>query len=374
MRQIHTSEDARYLARKRLPWMVFDYIDGAAGQGYGERINREAIQALRLQPSVLNNVESRSLKISVLDHEMGLPFGISPMGMCNLAMPGADLMLARLAAQHNIPVGVSTAASTSLETMIEAAVGNAWFQLYFSGNEQQSRGLIKRAQDAGYKTLVLTVDVPEVGRRPRELKRGFTMPFRMGLPQFLDCLLHLRWSLKTWCKGAPELANFGGKFGEFERSASRAGADWAMLETIRSSWAGKLVVKGVLNHEDALRMKAIGVDAIQVSSHGGRQLDSAPPAIHSLHRIRQAVGPNFPLFYDSGIRSGEDVIKAYAMGANFVLLGRPLLFAIAANGEQGLTQMINVMQTETSIALAQLGICDMQAVTSAFICRQSDFI
>ncbi len=367
MRDIHSSEDARHLARKRLPWMVFDYFDGSAGEGYGEKLNRDSIQRIRLQPSVLNNVENRSLKVQLFGKQAGLPYGISPMGMCNLSTPGADLMLARLAAKHNIPVGVSTAASTSLEQMIKAAEGNAWFQLYFSGNEQQSNGLIKRAENAGYDTLVLTVDVPEVGRRPRELKRGFKMPFQIGPQQFIDFALHPRWSLNTLIKGRPELANFGGEYGAFERTASRAGADWGLLETIRNSWKGTLVVKGVLNSNDALKMKSLGIDAIQVSSHGGRQLDSAPPPIHALEQIRATLGSDFPLFYDSGIRTGEDIIKAYAMGADFVLLGRPLLFAMAANGERGLNQISDVITNETSIALAQLGIRDMTAVNRSLL-------
>ena len=364
---IYCSEDARYLARKRLPWMIFDYFDGAAGQGYGEQSNRDALQAIPLQPSVLNNVENRSLKVAVFGREMGLPFGICPMGMCNLSAPGADLMLARLAADKNIPVGVSTAASTSLETMIEMAEGNAWFQLYFSGNQQQSHALINRAAQAGYTNLIVTVDVPEVGHRPRELQRGFKIPFRIGPQQFIDFACHPCWSLKTLLYGPPKLANFGGEYGAFDRSASRAGADWHLLEKIRESWKGKLVVKGVLNPNDAIRLKKLGVDAIQVSNHGGRQLESAPPAIHALRQIRQAVGQDFTLFYDSGLRSGEDIIKAYSLGANFVLLGRPLLFAIAANGELGLKQMNHIIETETSIALAQLGICDLQAVTPALI-------
>lgn len=366
MREIHSSEDARQIARKRLPWMVFDYFDGSAGEGFGEKLNRESIQRIRLQPSVLDNVENRSLKVQLFDNQAGLPFGISPMGMCNLSTPGADLMLARLAAKHKIPVGVSTAASTSLEQMIEIAEGNAWFQLYFSGNEQQSNGLIKRAEDAGYDTLVLTVDVPEVGRRPRELKRGFKMPFQIGPQQFIDFAFHPRWSLTTLMKGRPTLANFGGQYGEFERTASRAGADWMLLEKIRSSWKGKLVIKGVLNVDNAMKMKSLGVDAIQVSSHGGRQLDSAPPPIHALAQIRAALGKDFPIFYDSGIRTGEDIIKAYAMGADFVLLGRPLLFAMAANGERGLSQISDVIASETSIALAQLGLCDMGHTKTAF--------
>ncbi len=365
--EIHSSADARRLAKKILPWMVFDYYDGSVGEGYGECLNRNAIQQLRLQPRVLNNVEHRSLEVKVFEHKSKLPFGISPMGMCNLSRPGADLLLARMAANNFTPLGVSTAASTSLEKLIEVAEGNAWFQLYFSGDEQSSNRLIGRAEKAGYKTLILTVDVPEIGRRPRELRRGFKMPFHIGLSQFIDFTLHPQWSLSTLFHGRPGLANFGGEFGTFDRASSRAGADWMLLDRIRSTWKGKLVMKGVLNVEDALRMKAAGVDAIQVSSHGGRQLDSAPPAIHMLRHIRDAVGEDFPLFYDSGIRSGEDIVKAYGMGANFVFLGRPLLFAMAAGGQAGLEQMHHVFSAETSITLAQLGIREMSAITREMV-------
>ncbi|MFT6641874.1 MAG: (S)-mandelate dehydrogenase, partial [Flavobacteriaceae bacterium] len=239
MTSIHTCSDARRLAQRRLPWMVFDYIDGAAGDGYGELHNRNCIQSLRLQPRVLNNVEYRDVSVDVFGNRASMPFGISPMGMCNLSSPHADKWLAKLAAAQQIPLGVSTAASTSLESIIEMAEGHAWFQLYFSGNEDSSFALIKRAEEAGYTTLVLTVDVPEVGRRPRELRRGFKMPFNMGPAQILDFALHPRWSLTTLVRGRPELANFGGKFGEFERTASRAGADWSLLQRIRDKWKGK---------------------------------------------------------------------------------------------------------------------------------------
>ncbi|MGK0231836.1 MAG: isopentenyl diphosphate isomerase/L-lactate dehydrogenase-like FMN-dependent dehydrogenase [Gammaproteobacteria bacterium] len=367
MTSIHTCSDARRLAQRRLPWMVFDYIDGAAGDGYGELHNRNCIQSLRLQPRVLNNVEYRDVSVDVFGNRASMPFGISPMGMCNLSSPHADKWLAKLAAAQQIPLGVSTAASTSLESIIEMAEGHAWFQLYFSGNEDSSFALIKRAEEAGYTTLVLTVDVPEVGRRPRELRRGFKMPFNMGPAQILDFALHPRWSLTTLVRGRPELANFGGKFGEFERTASRAGADWSLLQRIRDKWKGKLVIKGVLHADDAIRMKSMGIDAVQVSSHGGRQLDSAPAPIQCLGRIREAVGPDFPLFFDSGLRSGEDIVKAYAMGADFVFMARPLLFAMAAEGEQGLKQLSDVITTETSIALAQLGICSMDEITDQML-------
>ena len=355
-RAIHCFADARRQAKKRLPWMVFDYIDGAAGEGHGEALNRAVMRDVRLRPSVLVNVEQRSLNVSVFDHHAKRPFGISPMGMCNLATPNADLMLARLAAKNNTPVGVSTVASTSLEKMIEVAEGHAWFQLYISGDGRTAGSLIDRAEAAGYRTLVLTVDVPEIGRRPRELQRGFKMPFRIGVPQFIDFAMHPRWSLTTLASGRPEMANFGGENGEFDRTETRAKADWNDLEKIRERWKGNLVVKGVLNESDAVRLKAAGVDAIQVSSHGGRQLDSAPPPIMALKNIRAAVGPDFPLFYDSGIRSGEDVVKAYVLGANFVFLGRAMLYALAANAETGAKAFWNVLSDETSITMAQLGL------------------
>lgn len=335
--------------------MVFDYIDGAAGEGRGEALNRSVLQDIRLQPSVLVNVEKRSLNVDVFDHTSALPFGISPMGMCNLSAPGADLMLARAAAKHASPVGVSTVASTSMEEMIEVADGHAWFQLYFSGDGRTVNTLLDRASASGYRTLVVTVDVPEVGRRPRELRHGFKMPFRIGPSQFIDFALHPRWSLNTLFRGRPEMANFGGDKGEFDRTETRARADWSDLDKIRDRWSGNLVVKGVLNEADAKRLQDAGVDAIQVSSHGGRQLDSTPPAITMLRKIRQAVGPDFPLFYDSGIRSGEDIIKAYALGADFVFLGRAALFAMAAGGEQGLKTFYDVLLDEASITLAQLG-------------------
>ena len=361
-REIHSSSDARQMARRRLPWMVFDYIDGAAGDGHGEALNLAALRNLRLQPRILVNVTERDLGVRVFDHDAKCPFGISPMGMCNLTTPGADLMLARIAARNQTPVGVSTVASTSLEKMIEVAEGHAWFQLYFSGDGSGTQKLVDRARVCGYQTLVFTLDVPEVGRRPRELRRGFKMPFKIGPQQFFDFAVHPTWSLSTLIKGRPELANFCDPGNTFDRTETRAAADWTKLKRIRDQWQGNLVAKGVLNADDAVRLKKTGIDAIQVSGHGGRQLDSAPPAILALRDIRDAVGKDYPIFYDSGLRSGEDVIKAYAMGADFVFFGRALLFAMAAGGEVGLSQLWNVLSDETSLTLAQLGRTSMYSL------------
>jgi L-lactate dehydrogenase (cytochrome) len=335
--------------------MVFDYIDGAAGEETGVDRNRTALDAISLEPRILRDVSTRDLSTDLFGKPTSAPFGIAPMGMCNLSWPGADLMLARLAAKHQIPHCVSTVASTPLEKIMDVAEGNAWFQLYFSGDGTGTFKLVERAKAAGYQTLILTVDVPEVGRRPRELRHGFKMPFKIGPKQFVDFALHPRWSLTSLVAGKPQMANFEMAGYEFDRNESRARATWDTLAKLRDIWPGNLVVKGVLNVEDALQLQAVGVDAIQVSSHGSRQLESAPTPITVLSEIRQALGPKFPLFYDSGLRSGEDVLKALDQGADFAFLGRPFQFAIAGAGEAGLEQLWSVLNEELSIAMAQTG-------------------
>ncbi len=352
---IHSAEDARRLAKRRLPWMVFDYIDGAAGNETGALRNRAALDAMTLRPRILCDVSERSLATTIFGADAERPFGIAPMGMCNLSGPGADLMLARLAAKHKVPHGVSTVASTPLEKIIEVAQGHAWFQLYFSGDGTGTFKLVERARTAGYQTLVLTLDVPEVGRRPRELRHGFTMPFKIGPRQFIDFALHPQWSLSSLFAGKPQMANFEMEGYAFDRTESRAAADWDTLARMREAWPGKLVVKGVLDVEDAVKLKKYGVDAVQVSSHGARQLESAPAAFEMLPLIRKAVGPDMPVFFDSGLRSGEDALKALLSGADFVFFGRLLQFAIAAGGEEGLERMWEILSAEMSIAMAQTG-------------------
>lgn len=356
---IHSAEDARRLAKKRLPWMVFDYIDGSAGTETGAARNRAALDQVTLTPRILTDVSQRSLAHTVFGKTAQRPFGIAPMGMCNLSAPGADLMLARLAAKFGVPHCVSTVASTPMEKIIETAEGNAWFQLYFSGDGEGTFKLVERAKAAGYETLILTVDVPEVGRRPRELRHGFKMPFKIGLRQFIDFALHPRWSLSTLAAGKPTMANFDMDGFDFDRTESRAKATWETLERLRDAWPGNLVVKGVLNVDDALKLKSAGVDAIQVSSHGARQLESAPTPIEMLPKIRAALGTEFPLFFDSGLRSGEDALRAMKLGANFTFFGRTLQFAMAAGGEAGLAQFWNVLSDELSIAMAQTGRRDL---------------
>lgn len=358
--------DTRAIAQRRLPRMVFDYIDGAAGRETAAKANLAGLDALRLLPRVLQSTEGANLSTDFLGQTLAQPWGIAPMGMCNLAWPGADTMLARAASQRGMPLGVSTAASTNLETLHRLSAGQAWFQLYVTGGTEAALALADRAAQAGYRHLILTVDVPKVAPRPRDVRNGFAMPLRLGPAQYWDFAMHPAWSLSTLWAGVPRTANFSEK-AAFDRYASRAGANWEFLDRLRAHWKGHLIVKGVLHPQDAVRIRDAGADAVYVSNHGGRQLDSAPGAIEQLGLIRAALGPDYPLLFDSGIRSGEDVVKALARGANLVMLGRAVLYAIAAGGAQALDQYLDAVQESALTALVQLGVRSPAALGPQFL-------
>lgn len=372
--RIYCTEDARRIAQKRLPRVIFDFIEGAAGREVATARNQARFDEITLQPRVMENVGARCLETGFLGRTHGLPFGIAPMGMCNLSHPGADRALASAARSFDIPICLSSAASSSIEEMRDRAGDLAWFQLYVGASMDQSLDMVHRAKAAGYDTLILTVDVPQVARRTRDLRNGFQMPFRMTPRLLWDFATHPRWSLAMLRNGAPDPRNFStsGRSTKFDRSASRAGADWDFLDQLRNLWPGRLIVKGVTSATDALRVQAAGADAIYVSNHGGRQLDSAPAAIDLLPKVRAAVGPDYPLIFDSGLRNGEDIVKALAHGADFVMLGRPLLFALGAERETGLNALIRILAEETSLTLAQVGLTDIGSVSAAILGDRPD--
>ncbi len=366
--RIFSVADARKYARRRMPRMTFDYIDGSAGEERACALNVEMIESLRMMPRVLVKVDKRHHEKSLFGEIWNLPFGIAPMGMCDLAWPGADAMLARAAKQYGIPLVLSTMASSSIEATAARAGQHAWFQLYVGQSEEVAFDLVERAETVGYSNLILTVDVPEIGSRPREMRNGFRSPLRFGARQLIDFAMHPQWSLRTLQTGVPKLANAnlpGGR--EFKRSEARGSLDWDFLARLRERWPGNLIVKGVLGCEDSIRIRDAGVDAVYVSNHGGRQLDSAPAAIQVLPQIRAAVGPDYPLLFDSGVRNGEAVIKALALGADFVFIGRPFLYAMGANGYSGLETMIELLRSQLDISLAQLGCPDINDIDAAFI-------
>lgn len=368
LNQIFTVEDARAKAKRRLPKMVFDYIDGAAGRELLSLENISAFQQIKLQPRALVNVENRTLNKSFMGRDWGLPFGIAPMGMCDLAWPGADEMLARAATKFNMPVALSTMASSTIEQTRERAGDNAWFQFYVSGSKESAMKLIDRTAAAGYTTLIFTVDVPHVAPRVRDLRNGFKAPLKIGPKQFIDFALHPQWSIGSLLKGVPTLANVEtGDDGQFKRESGRGGVDWDFLKTLRDYWPHKLIIKGVLSVEDAVKMKQAGADGIYVSNHGGRQLDSAPASITVLPLMRAALGADYPIIIDSGIRDGESIIKALALGADFVMLGRPFSYGIGADGQRGLDTVVELLADQINAAMAQIGVTDMNAIDGSVL-------
>ena len=356
--------DLRAKAKQRMPRMVFDALDGAAGEETASRRNLTAIKEVCLQGRVLVNVEERSLKTRFHDKEWQMPFGVAPMGMCNLFWPGADEVLARASKHYGFPLGVSTMSSTSLEDMLEQSDGNAWFQLYAGESDELTQGLVSRAAAAGYDTLILTADVPALAPRRRDQKNGFSVPFRMTPRQFVDFCLHPRWALTTLMNGKPRPCNVrpsgdtaasGDGQAGFRRESGRGRFDWEFFSRLRSQWPRRLVLKGVMSPQDAKTAADAGADAVYVSNHGGRQLDSAPAAISVLPKVREAVGADFPLIFDSGVRSGEDIARALASGADFVMVGRPALYALGAGGQLGFETLLKFLTSELSTVMAQLG-------------------
>ena len=371
-KKIHSIEEARMVAKKRVPRLMFDFVDGASGDEKLYENNSIALDQIRLQPKVLRNVEKRIIKKEILGLKYDQPFGFAPMGMCNLTWPGADKMLAKESLSSNVPMCVSMASSTSLEKMYDHSKGNVWLQLYNFQDEDFVMELLERAEKTGYKVAILTVDVPIQFRRAKDNRNGFTVPFNLGVKQFIDFATHPVWSLSTLLYGIPKPMNYetSKKGNKFVRSESRGATDWNTLKRIREKWKGKLIIKGVMSSDDALKIKSEGADAIQVSNHGGRQLDSATTSIEALPIIRNALGKDFPIIFDSGIRGGSDIVRALAMGADFTMIGRPLMYGIGADGASGLKRVVDIIKDELSTSLGLVGLTDIKDISSDIIAER----
>lgn len=358
-------DDLRARARVRTPRFAFDYFDGGAGTEAGLARNCAAFRETLFHPRVLVNTDG-TLETGrrFLGHDWALPFGVAPMGLAAMAGPGTDAALARAAQAAKIPYVAATPASASLEDLKEVAPDSGWFQLYVGKDAQITDDLIARARHAGYSTLVVTADVPRPGKRRRDLRNGFALPLRMGPRMLADLALHPVWALATLRAGAPRFANLeryaetgasAGSLAQFMAAQSSGRLDWPLMERIRADWPGQIVLKGVLHPDDAVRAASMGIDAVQVSSHGGRQLDGAVASLDALRDIRAAVGAGFPLAMDGGVRSGEDILKALDAGADFVFLGRPFLYAVAALGPGGTNVVVDLLATELVQAMAMTG-------------------
>jgi (S)-mandelate dehydrogenase len=355
-------DDLARIARRRLPRFVFNYVAGGAGQEAGVRRNEEAFRPILFRVRRFAGL-AEAKPVELFGHSYSQAFGVAPLGMANLSWPGADLALARLAQRENIPYVLSTAGTTSIERIAEAAPDVAWFQLYLSRDERITLDMIERAWQAGIRVLVLTVDVPAASRRNRGIRDGFSLPFHYTPRLIADLAAHPEWSLAMLRAGVPTLETYA-KYasspdmqvvGKFIAHLNKNGFDWDDLRKVRELWRGTLVVKGILVAEDAAEAVRLGADAIWVSNHGGRQLESAPASIDMLGDVCAEVGHAVPVLFDGGIRGGEDAIKACALGADMVFSGRCFAYGVAAGGEGGAAKAFEIISREIVAALTQMG-------------------
>jgi len=359
-------EDLRELARRGLPRMVFDFFDGGAEDEITLRANRAAFERIRLAPQVLRDVSRVDPSTEIVGGPPAYPMLVAPTGAIGLGWPGADIAIAQAAAARGIPYTLSTSATAGIEEIAERAPGRLWFQLYVLTDRAFTDALVERARAAGYEALVVTVDLPTGGKRERDTRNGFVLPFRPALRHLLQGALKPSWAWRILAHaGRPEGANlprFSGPRADIATAASSAGQnpdasfDEAALARLRERWKGKLIVKGVARADDAERIVRLGADAIWLSNHGGRQLDGALSALESLPAVAAAVGGKVPILIDGGVRRGSDVLKARALGAQAVAIGRATLYGATAAGAAGARRALEILADELERTMRLCGV------------------
>lgn len=359
-------EDFERSAKRILPRSLHAFVAAGSEDGRTRDANRQAFARCRLKPRVLRDVSERSAAVEIFGKCFTAPIGIAPMGMAGACRFEGDLALARAAGEASLPFMLSGAAFEPMERVAAEAPGS-WFQAYLSGDPARDAGLVRRIADAGYEVLTITVDTPVPPSREASLRAGgLGIPVRPSVRLALDTALHPGWAWNTFAatllrKGIPRLANMsaggGARITDRPEPGKRPRRDrvrWDDLARLRDQWPGRLVIKGVVHPGDALQAQAIGVDAVIVSNHGGRQLDGTIDTLSALSDVKAAVG-TMPVFFDGGVRRGGDVAKAIASGASLVFVGRPLLFALAAHGQAGVAHALALLQEELLRAMALLG-------------------
>ena len=382
-------EDLQRMAKRRLPKIAFDFIEGGLEDEYGLERNTSAFRKHLLLPRYLVDVSTRDQSVSLFGRTFASPFGISPTGAAGLYRRGADMMLATAAAEANIPYIMSGASNEAIEAAARVAPRNTWYQLYAATDAEIREDMIRRTADAGLDALVLTVDVPVGSKRERNIRNGFAN-VRGGLFQALslkpsilfEALTHPGWvveylrhgggapMLENWQPYAPNGADAEDVY-KFSRSLLPNNAQtWRDLETYRRLFPRKLVVKGIMHPGDAMRAADTGVDGVIVSNHGGRQLDQAPASLDVLPAISAAVGERLSVMLDSGVRRGADILIALCLGARFVFMGRPTLYGAAAGGISGVKKAIDILREEIDVVMAQIGCPSLAELGPDFLWRE----
>ncbi len=369
-------EDLRVLAEKRVPRMFYDYADSGSWTEGTYRANEEDFQKIKLRQRVAVNMENRTLATKMVGMDVKMPVAIAPVGLTGMQHADGEIKAARAAEKFGIPFILSTMSICSIEDIAAHTTAPFWFQLYMMRDRDAMKAMIERVRKAGCNALVLTLDLQVIGQRHKDLKNGLTAPPRPTLSNIINLMTKPRWCLgmagtkrRTFgnlvghVKGVSDMNSLSAWTNEqFDPRLS-----WADVAWVKEQWGGKLILKGIQDVEDAQLAVASGADAIVVSNHGGRQLDGAPSSIAALPGIVEAVGSDIEVWMDGGIRSGQDVLKAWALGARGTLIGRAMVYGLGAMGEAGVTKALQIIHKELDVTMAFCGRTDIQTVDKSIL-------
>ncbi|RUP04030.1 MAG: alpha-hydroxy-acid oxidizing protein [Mycobacterium sp.] len=362
-----TIEDLRRIAKRRTPKAAFDYTDGAAEDELSIGRARQAFRDIEFHPTILRDVSTVNAGWDVLGAPVDLPFGIAPTGFTRLMHTEGEVAGARAAAAAGIPFSLSTLGTTAIEDLVAAAPqGRKWFQLYMWRDRERSMALMQRAADAGFDTMLVTVDVPVAGARLRDVRNGMSIPPALTVRTVLDAVPHPHWwfdLLTTEPLSFASLDRWSGTVGEYLNTMFDPSVTFDDLAWIKSRWPGKFVVKGIQTLDDARAVVDRGVDGIVLSNHGGRQLDRAPVPFHLLPVVARELGKDTEILVDTGIMSGADIVAAIALGARCTLVGRAYLYGLMAGGEAGVRRAIAILQSGVTRTMALLGVTCLQELS-----------
>ncbi|MEE9193138.1 MAG: alpha-hydroxy acid oxidase [Thermodesulfobacteriota bacterium] len=358
-----TVEDLRKKAKCRIPGFVFEYLDGGCNEDVNVKKNTSDIRKVELIPRYLEKYGGSDMTTRLFGHTYDAPFGVAPVGLQGLIWPNAANIVAKAAFDHNIPFVLSTVSTSSIEEISEITEGRFWFQLYHPTENDIRDKIIKRAGDSGCEVLVILCDVPTFGFRPRDIRNGLAMPPKMSLKNIIQIIGKPSWAVNTFKHGQPKFKTLlpympGGLnlkgLGQFMNDTFSGRLSEEKIAPIRDMWKGKLVLKGVASEQDAEKAVKLGLDGIIVSNHGGRQLDAGQSTIEPLKLIAPKYGDKLTIMMDSGIRSGPDIARTLASGAEFTFLGRAFMYGVAALGEEGGNHTISILKTQLRQVMEQV--------------------
>lgn len=361
--QYPSMDDLRNRAKKRIPKFAFEYMDGGCNDDINLSRNTSDIREIELIPYYLKKYTQSNMQTELFGHTYDAPFGVAPVGLQGLIWPNASEILAKAAFEHNIPFILSTVSTSSIERISEITEGRAWFQLYHPADNQLRDQIIRRAEAAHCPVLVILCDVPVFGYRPRDIRNGLAMPPKMTLKNFLQIMAKPQWAIQTLIQGQPNFATLKpympkgldiSRLGEFMNQTFDGRLNEDKIAAIRDLWKGKLVLKGVASEADTEQAIRLGLDGIIVSNHGGRQLDAGQSSIKALKQIAQNYGDKIKIMMDSGMRSGPDIARVLASGAQFAFMGRSFMYGVAALGSRGGNHTITILKTQLRQVMEQI--------------------